>query len=158
MSKKRKRLDNKQLSLLDLVEKIKAREEVPPEGSLDVKNQFQGAIVNAIKHSPLSRWEIAGKMSALLGVEITKYMLDAWTAESKDGHRMPGIYIPAFCVATQDYAAVKLLAEKCGVFILPGVEVLRAELAKVITRRDEENRKIKRIRLLLSEIEKETEP
>lgn len=154
MSKYPKRLDDRQLNLLELAERIKGQPELPPEGSLDTKNQFQAAITNAIKNSPLSRWEIAGKMSALLGVEITKYMLDAWTAESKDGHRMPAIYLPAFCHATQDFTPIEVLAEKAGVFVLPGVEVLRAELAKRIQRRERENREIKRIRTFLNELEK----
>lgn len=152
MSKLNNSLDH-QLSLLDLIDHVQRHPQTPSEGSLDVKNTFQALIIDTIKKSDLSRWEIAGKMSALIGVEITKYMLDAWTSESKDGHRFPAIYLPAFCQAVGDYRPIKILAEKAGVFVLPGVEVLHAEMAKRIKRRDKENREIKRIKMFLRELE-----
>jgi len=153
MSKSRKRIDGNQLSLLDLLEKINPTTQTPSEGSLDVKNHFLSSIINAIKNCSMSRWEIAGKMSALLGVEISKFQVDAWTAESKEKHRFPAIYLPAFCQAVGDFTPLTILAEKAGVFVLPGREVLNAELAKRICRRDEENKEIKKIKVFIKEME-----
>ena len=154
MSTRKKRIDSGQLSLLDLIEKITSttHPQPPPEGSLDIKNSFLGIINNAIKESSSSRWEIAGAMSAFMGTEITKYMLDSWTAESKDGHRFPAIYIPAFCRATEDTTPVRMLAEKSGICAVPGKEVLRAELAKRMQRRDNETKEIKKLKVLIEQI------
>lgn len=154
MSKSRKRIDGNQLSLLDLLEKVNPPKQSSSEGSLDVKNHFLSSIINAIKNCSMSRWEIAGKMSALLGVEISKFQVDAWTAESKERHRFPAIYLPAFCQAVGDFTPLTILAEKAGVFVLPGREVLNAELAKRICRREEETKEIKKIKAFLREMEK----
>lgn len=77
-------------------------------------------------------------MSHLLGCEITKFMLDAWTAESKDGHRFPAEYLPAFCQVTGDREALTALAEAAGLFAMPGPDALRSEIQKL----DEEAKRI----------------
>ena len=41
-------------------------------------------------------------MSDLVGREVSKTMLDAYTSESKEGHRLPAELLPAFCEATGD--------------------------------------------------------
>ena len=117
----------------------------------EISETFE-TINHAIKQSSLSRWEIAGAMSAFVGVEITKFMLDSWTAESKDGHRFPAIYVPAFCRAAEDTASVRMLAEKSGICAVPGREVILAEVAKRMQRRDNETREIKKLKLLLEQI------
>lgn len=93
-------------------------------------------------------------MSHLVGQEISKYMLDAWTAESKDGHRMPAEFLPAFCLVTEDRRPLGLLAENAGLFALPGPDALRSEIRKL----EEEERRIKQERrkreMFLKEMEK----
>lgn len=111
----------------------------PTEGSLDVAERLRLALVLALKTCPLSRWQIAGKMSELLGREVSKFMLDAWTAESKEGHRFPAEYLPAFCVATSDNSPLAMLAQAAGMFALPGPDALRAEIKRL----DEEERKVR---------------
>ena len=154
MSKRKKRIDPRQTNLFDLIEKITAtaQPDPPSEGSLDIKNPFMGIIKSAIKQSSSSRWEIAGAMSAFVGTEITKFMLDSWTADSKDGHRFPAIYIPAFCRATEETTPVRMLAEKSGICAVPGKEVILAEVAKRIQRRDNETKEIKKLKVLLEQI------
>lgn len=132
MAKKEKRIDKdiNQLSLLDLL--IKAQEDrkkEPGEGSLDIDARLKTALNEALKKCPLSRWEVAGKMSHLLGKEITKYQIDAWTAESKE-HSIPGRYVPAFCVATKNNGPLEVINEPCGVYTLQGPDALRAEIEK----------------------------
>lgn len=123
------------------------------EGSANISDRFRCAQVEAIKQCPLSRWEIAGKMSHLLGLEITKYQIDTWTSESKDRHRMPGEFIPAFCLVTGCMRPMQVLNEIAGLFALPGADALRAEIQRL----DEEERRIKAEKrkrsLFLNEIE-----
>ena len=58
-------------------------------------------------------------------------MLDSWTAESKEMHRFPAIFLPAFCEATGQDDPLKLLGNLVGVFILPEPEALRAEIQRI---------------------------
>lgn len=159
MSKKHKKLDAAscgQMSLLDLL--IQAQDAPQrgraDEGTANVRERLRLALCTAIKGCPLSRWEIAGQMSHLLGQEISKFQLDAWTAESKDGHRLPGEYLPAFCLVTEDHGPLRVLAEIAGLFALPGPDALRSEIRKL----EEEAKRIrgeKRKReLFLKEMEK----
>jgi len=150
MSKSKKRTD-RQYSLFDLISKLQNPATLYP-GSLNIQYNLQGIISECIKSCPLSRWEIAGRMSALLNQEITKYMLDTWTAESKEYHRFPAEYMPAFCQAVGSYEPLRFLAEKAGVFVLPGHEALRAEIKKIEEEiRDLQKQRQKRM-LFLEEI------
>jgi len=108
-------------------------------GSLDVDRELREAVSLDLKRAPLSRWHISAAMSELSGIEITKSMLDSWTAESKEGHRFPAVLIPAFCIATGSTEVLKVLTRNIGVFVLPGEEALRSE----IQRYEEEISKLK---------------
>jgi hypothetical protein len=143
MPKSRKRIDatTGQGSLFDLLTRAQAAAvgDGRPAGSMDVRNRLRGALVGALKRCPLSRWEVAGRMSELIGMEISKFQIDAWTAESKDNHRFPAEYLPAFCEATGDSGPLQILGETAGLFVLPGPEALRAEIQRLT----EEERRIK---------------
>lgn len=156
MAKNKKRIDTegRQMSLLDVLQKARDLQPTPSEeGSLNISERLRHSYVAGLKQCPLSRWEVAGRMSHLLGVEVSKYMLDAWTAESKNGHRMPAEYIPAFCAATGWTEPVRILTESSGLFSLPGPDALRAEIRRL----EEDRRKIlaekKKRELFLQEME-----
>lgn len=130
-----------QMSLLDilaLAQDDPGREQAE-EGAANIRERLLRAVTGAIKQCPLSRWEIAGKMSHLLGVEISKFQIDSWTAESKEGHRLPAEYLPAFCLVTGDHGPLRIMAETAGLFALPGPDALRAEIQRL----DEQERQIK---------------
>lgn len=138
MSKRGKRLDERQLSLFDVLQQIQDQgKEESSEGELNVAEKLRMALVSAIKNCPLSRHQIAGEMSHLLGHEISKTTIDTWTAESKDQHRIPAEYLPAFCRVTGERRPISILAEVGGMFAMPGPEALRAEIQKY----DEQERK-----------------
>jgi len=134
MTKPAKRLDESanQLSLFDLLQRERdERQAEPGEGCLNIHDRLRLSSSLALKHAlPKSRWEIAGEMSHLLGVEISKYQIDSWVCESKDGHRIPAEYIPAFCQATGSHEPLRLLNETCKVFTVQGPDALRAEIRK----------------------------
>jgi len=87
MAKTKKSIDTSQLSLFDALKSYQAQPEKKPAGSFDIDRTFREAISEALKRCPRSRWEVAGRMSELTGQEITKSMLDSWTAESKEQHQ-----------------------------------------------------------------------
>jgi hypothetical protein len=150
-SKKRPKIDSRQLSLFDLL----APRAEPSAGELDVRSSLKAALSAAMKQSPHTRNEIAARMSDLTGHAISKFMLDAYTAESKDFHRMPAELLPAFCVATGSLEPLELLCRKAGGFCVPGPDALRAELKRIeeqIGRLQVERR---RRQMLLRELEEE---
>ena len=91
-----------QKSLLDIIEE---KEMVL---NLDIATAIRQAVSEAIRTSGRSRWQIAAAMSECLGREITKAQIDSFSAESKEGHRFPLEYVPAFCHATRNYDLVAL--------------------------------------------------
>lgn len=109
-------MDN-QPSLFDLVEEINPDKFDAPdfqEESKPLGLRIKDGISEGIKNSGLKRYAIAGEMSEQLGVEITESMLNSWTAESKEGHRMPAEYYPTFCKITQDYRIMDMLVAAAG--------------------------------------------
>lgn len=145
MAKLKQRIDINQASLFDILKNYKeASTGSAAAGSFDIDRQLRAAISEALKHSPLSRWQVAARMSELTGNEITKAMLDSWTAESKEDHRFPAIFLPAFCEATGCSEPLRLLGKLVGVFVLPGPEALRAEIQRIeeeINKKQTEKRK-----------------
>ncbi|HPN08364.1 MAG TPA: hypothetical protein PLU95_03600 [Syntrophales bacterium] len=144
MANTKKRIDTSQLSLFDTLKSYQSQPEKKPAGSFDIDRTFREAISEALKRCPRSRWEVAGRMSELTGQEITKSMLDSYTAESKEQHRFPAIFLPAFCEAVGCSEPLKLLGRLVGVFVLPGPEALRAEIQRIeeeIAKKSAEKRK-----------------
>ncbi len=138
MPKLKKRLDNPdQLSIFEILSEQGGAEASP--GSLDVDRRFRESVSAALKTCPPSRYQVAARMSELTGCDITKSMLDSWTAESKEGHRFPAIFLPAFCEATGQMEPLAMLGQMANVFVVEGPDALRADI-----RRDEEQ--IKEIR------------
>lgn len=144
MAKSNQRLDN-QSSLFDLVKTIQTDQHPRNNpGAFDLDRAFRESVSLALKNCPLSRWQVAARMSELSGCDITKSMLDSWTAESKEQHRFPAIYLPAFCEAVGSSSPMNLLARPVGVFVLPGPEALRAEIQRIeedILKKQTEKRK-----------------
>lgn len=100
-------------------------------GKFNIDIRLRELLSAALKRSHLSRYEVAGKMSELMGVEITKAQLDSWTAESKECHRFPFAYAAAFCAVTGDRSILRLVADLCGGYFIDGEDALRLELGKI---------------------------
>ena len=117
----------------------------PLNGSMDIDTEIRAAISQDIKHAhdstgrELSRYEVAARMSELTGIEITKSMLDNFSAESHEKHRFPCQFLPAFVITTGQRMAFEVLSRRSGLFALPGPEALRAEIQRL----DEEIRRKK---------------
>lgn len=100
-------------------------------GSLDISSQIRSLLSEQIKLSPLSRYQIAAKMSELVGHEITKHQLDSWTAESREGWRFPLEYLPALEVALETHDITAWVADLRGAKLSVGQEVWEAQLGKL---------------------------
>lgn len=136
---------------LDLFEVPVARTPLP--GALDVGLALRHLISDLIKASPLDRYDIAARMSKLLGQEITKHQLDSWTAESREGWRFPLEYLPAFEVAVETHQITTWLADLRGCKVLVGKEALDAEIGKLERLKEEAARKIRQLKQAIGEME-----
>ncbi len=104
----------------------------PTPGSLNYTIELRHILSDALKKTPRSRYEIAARMSELTGEEITKAMLDAWTAESRTQWRFPFEYAAAFEVACDLTTCLQqLLCRKRGSRVLDGKDAMLTELGRL---------------------------
>lgn len=130
----RQRYDNPdQLDLLAIIKQQEAtliRSSNEP-GSLNMSAAVREALAAAIAASGKSRWQIAAEMSELIDTEISKTMLDAWTASSKDGYRFPLEYAAAFCRVTACNKPLEVICRPVGMYALDGPDALRSQLQRL---------------------------
>lgn len=157
MAKAEKRLDMGQLDIFEVIRRAAETQaalagagELP--GRLNMEATLRELASAALKHTRRSRYEVAAEMSRLLGREITKSQLDSWSAESKEQHRFPLVYINAFCEATGDRQILRLLAEKAGGYFIEGEDALYTELGRLEQRKKELAEKEILIRQMLDKV------
>ena len=136
---------------LDMFEVPVARTPLP--GALDVGLVVRHLLSDLLKTSPRNRFEIAARMSELLGHEITKHQLDSWTAESREGWRFPLEYLPAFEVACETHQVTTWLADLRGCKVLVGKEALDAEIGKLERLKEDAGKRIKQLKQAMGEME-----
>ena len=142
-----------QLTIFDLIkeDEERAKEEIAP-GSMWIGNRLRNELSNGLRKCMLSRYEVASKMSELVGMEITKSMLDSWTAESKEYHRFPSEYLPAFCAVTGHKEPLRLMARTIKCYLLEGKEALMAEIGQIDQVKRELAKREKAVRNLLERL------
>lgn len=126
-------------------------------GSLNIDAILREMINHSLKRSKLDRYRVAADMSRLIGKDISKAMLDAFSSESKEGHRFPAAYLAAFVVVTGDVSILAMLCQKVGGFFVPGENVLALQLARLQEEKLELDCREKMIRNLLESVKAEAE-
>jgi len=139
----KRRIDNRQLSMdFESLFAIPDPKE-PTAGSMDCGSELRHLVSKTLKACPKDRFTIAAEMSMLTGREISKSMLDSWSAESRAEWRFPLEFAPAFEVATGTSVLTEFMARKCGRKVYAGTDVLAAELGKLSALKDEIDGKIR---------------
>ena len=134
MAKRRQKTaeaNENQMSLFDMIEEINPKKFNRPDYAAETKPlglRIKESIAEAIKGSGLKRYAIAGQMSEMLGTEITESMLNAYTAESKEGYRMPAEYLPTFCRIVKDYTPLEVLTAAAGCRMIKSEDVYFLEI------------------------------
>jgi len=101
----------------------------------------------ALKESCHDRHEVAARMAAALGQDhFSKATLDAYTAESKDGHDISLVRFKAFVRATGASWLWDLVVADDGLTMLVGDEAGLAEIARVQQERNALDEKLKQLR------------
>lgn len=99
--------------------------------------------------SGLDRYQIASEMSRLTGREVSKYMLDAWTAESRDAYNIPFYAMPAAEAACKSHQMSIWLAQKRGARLAIGRDALNAEYGKLKAQSDAVTKRMKALEKFL---------
>ncbi len=120
-------------------------------GAMNFNMELRHLLSDVLKGCPKSRAEVAAQMSVLSGDHITIHMLNAWTAESREGWRFALEYLPAFEVATETTAVTAWIASLRGGKVLIGKEALDAEIGKLERLRDEATKQIKQLKKAMGE-------
>ena len=107
------------------------RAQAPTPGNLDLDVGLRHALSDALKHCDHDRYHVAAEMSRLTGRDISKYMLDAYSADSRSDHNFPFRYAAAFEAATGSFCLTNLLAKARGCEVLVGDDALLAELGRI---------------------------
>lgn len=132
MAKAQKRVDGRQGELFggrcETTSPEESMRKDVREGDLNEDLAVRALLSDDVRASGLSRWEIAGRMGKALGKDVNKCQIDAWTAESKEGHRFPLSYLDAWCWATGSDRLIRHLAGRLGLRLVTDVEAERAEI------------------------------
>ncbi|MDO9053807.1 MAG: hypothetical protein Q8K43_10515 [Sulfurimicrobium sp.] len=100
-------------------------------GGLDISLAVRETLTDLLGAATLQghdRHEIAARISRLSNHEISKHMLDRYTAPSADAWRFPLEALPAITQASGDYRLLELVAEACGCKLYRGEEAMLAEI------------------------------
>ena len=112
----------------------------PLPGSMDFRGLVTGLVGEMLKHADRrgkDRWQVAADASRLAGREISKYMLDAYTAPSREEYNAPAWLIPVLEVACECHLYSAWIAEVRGGRFFVGQDALAAELGNVTRERDQ---------------------
>jgi hypothetical protein len=139
----RGRGDHRTLDLFDEA----LRPSLLPGSLAGLKTQIAHLMSAAVRDCGMDRYEIAAKMGALLGEDVPKAMLDAYTAESREDQNAPAHRLFAFILATDSFVALDQLMRRLGCRLLVGDEAKLATIAKLELQRahlDQRLRELKR--------------
>ncbi len=107
-------------------------------GSLDIALRLRDTLAEVLHEATdpqtgkrMDRFAVAAALSRLSGRDVSKHMLDRYTAPSADDWRFPAELIPALVKATGDRRLLQLLAEHCEARVVVGAEVWEAELGRI---------------------------
>lgn len=122
-----------------------------PLQSIDVSRfraKLKRAMAQAIRECPHDRATVAARMAQYLGLpSISKGMIDAYTAESRESHDISLVRFKAFVFATGAVWLWDVIVSEDGLLLLEGDEARLAEIARL----QQEQREIgSRVKALLS--------
>ncbi|MCE7915842.1 MAG: hypothetical protein DYH15_14555 [Nitrosomonas sp. PRO4] len=124
---------------------------VTSPGGLSCRVEIAHAMSDALRGH--DRYDITEKMSKLLGRCITKHMLDAYTAQSREDHTPPYDTAIAFDAATGSTVLAELFAAKVGAKLIVGKEALDVELGKLERQQHECAQKIKALKRAMEDLQ-----
>ncbi|OGT19267.1 MAG: hypothetical protein A2342_02480 [Gallionellales bacterium RIFOXYB12_FULL_54_9] len=120
-------------------------------GAWRFRSEIAHVMGEAIKACAKDRYQIAADMSRLLARPISIETLNKYTSEASEDH-IPNLETAiAFDAATEQLALADFFAKKLGCRVLPGEQVLLAELGRLDVLKGDIARQEKAIKKVLGE-------
>lgn len=123
----------------------------PLPGAMDYRSVVAGLLGEVLMAAGVDRHEIAARCSRLSGKEVTKYMLDAYTSEAREGFNMPLWLVPALEESCGTHAITNWIVATRGGRLLIGREALTADLGRLERQRIETEKLIRKLKKQLGE-------
>ncbi|MGH6755187.1 MAG: hypothetical protein ACREDP_23785 [Bradyrhizobium sp.] len=109
----------------------------PLPGSMDFRATLSHLVSEMLRNAGADRHAIAADASRLTGHTVSKYMLDAYSAESREEFNLPLWLVPAIETVCGSYDVTNWLAGVRGARLLIGREALSAELGRISRQKQE---------------------
>ncbi|HTX34340.1 MAG TPA: hypothetical protein VME43_04935 [Bryobacteraceae bacterium] len=90
----------------------------------------------------MSRTEVALRLSRATGREIGQAMLDAYVAETKEGHRFPAELVPAWVYVMKSRRVLEVLCRQAGLSVATQEDREFAELGRAHLRSEKLARRL----------------
>lgn len=114
------------------------------EGAMaDLERMTASAVANILREDTRSRFEIAGQVSALMDADVSKFMLDGYAAESRDGHNISLARFMALIAVTQRFDVLDALLRRIGCAVVVGEEIVLAEIGHLEAQRRNIDQRLK---------------
>lgn len=110
-------------------------------------------VSSALAGAGCDRVEVAARMTRLSGRDVSRYTIDAWSAESREAYNLPFYQVPVLEAACGTHLLTQWLADKRGCRVLVGKDALDAEIGKLERLRDEAGKKIRALKSVMGELE-----
>ncbi|ALG60879.1 hypothetical protein [Citromicrobium sp. JL477] len=110
-----------------------------------LEQEIAGVVGTILASTPMSREEMAARMTELLGEPISRAMLDAYASPARTEHKVPMSRFFALVLATKRHDLFDPLVRKIGAGLLVGDEIKTARLGqldRIIQNAREEKRKL----------------
>lgn len=120
----------------------------PAPASQDYRPVVAGIVSQILSDAShlMDRHQIAAEMSRLTGRDVSKYMLDGYSSESREAYNLPFCLGPVLEAVTNSYRLTSWLAQVRGGRLLIGRETLTAELGRLEKLREDTATRIKSIK------------
>lgn len=112
-------------------------------GSMDYRSTVSIILGDMLQACGRDRHDVAAAASKLTGKDVSKHMLDGYTAESREDFNVPLYLAPALEVACGSYELSGWLAKVRGARLVIGADALNAELGRLERLRDSTGEQIK---------------
>lgn len=109
----------------------------PPRGLAalaGLDRQVASAVGLALKDDARSREEVAGAMSALLGEEVSRWMLDGYSSEAREAVNISFHRFLALVAVTNRHDLLDAMLRRIGAIALEGEEILLARAGDIDAR------------------------
>jgi hypothetical protein len=111
------------------------------------------AVARILKEDDRPRIEMAASVSAILGADVSKAMLDAYASEARNTHNISLGRFLALVAVTRRYDVLDELLHKIGAKIVVGEELIHLELGLLEAERVHQRRRGSNLRRLLASVE-----